>query len=546
MKKFLTLLPAILIAVATLFGEKAKAQPACVAAFTYSIGNTTPNGTLVSFFDSSWTAGTITNWQWSFGNGTGSSQQNPLTAFTPGYHYVCLTITAIVQNQTCTSSWCDTIYIQGGGLPCNSNFTFTNNVLGVQFSASGTNNVSWFWDFGDSTTSTQANPIHSFPGPGTYTVCLTVTDGNGQSCTSCANVTISGGGSNCAASFTYFVDSLGTVWFNNTSTGGGAGVSYSWNFGNGQTSNQANPSYSYNSPGVYLACLTMYDSLQSCFSTYCDSILVTNPGSGCQSNFSYQLSPSGAVFFSGLMANNTSWAWSFGDGSAGTGANVSHTYAPGTYTVCLTVTNSNGLTCTSCQTITIQMSLLCSSNFVIYPDSNLAHTYIAVNLASGVAPITYVWSWGDGTSSTGAYPSHTYSAPGVYTICLSITDANGCTSSTCNPYQLYRLSSGVPVTINVIAAGSTGLQEPVFAGDVTVFPVPASSFVEVNLSLNAATTVELQLKNLSGQAVYRLDAGLVEAGDQHFTVDMSKLPAGLYFLETNAGGAFKYTKVVKQ
>lgn len=98
----------------------------------------------------------------------------------------------------------------------------------------------------------------------------------------------------------------------------------------------------------------------------------------------------------------------------------------------------------------------------------------------------------------------------------------------------------------MIAAGSTGLQEPVFAGDVTVFPVPASSFVEVNLSLNAATTVELQLKNLSGQAVYRLDAGLVEAGDQHFTVDMSKLPAGLYFLETNAGGAFKYTKVVKQ
>jgi PKD repeat protein len=537
MKKLFTLL---VISSAILLGNRQLiAQPLCQAGFQYAIGNTTPNGTSVSFYDSSFAAGQIVSWSWSFGNGTGSNLQNPVTSFMPGTYGVCLTITAVFQNQTCTSYYCDTLVI-GGGFFCNPNFTFTVNQQTVQFTSTGAGNTSWFWNFGDGNTSNLANPSHTYAAPGTYSVILVVTNANGVTCTGTGTVIITGP-SNCNAGFTYFIDSLGTVHFTNTSTGNFTSVS--WNFGNGQTSTLQNPTYTYNAPGTYVVCLSIYNNQQTCWDTYCDTLVIQG-GSGCSANFGYQIAPAG-VFFSAVMQNNVAWFWDFGDGTTGTGANVSHTFAPGTYNVCLTVTTSNGITCTSCQTVTIQSNTTCTSNFALYPDTIIPHNYFLVNLATGTPPLTFLWTWGDGTSSTGPFPSHTYASGGLYTICCYVTDANGCTSNTCYPFQLLRLSGSNPVTVNVIS-GSTGIQTISDMAAWTVAPNPASTDANISIELKSDAVVSVSLVNITGQKTSVIKYERISAGKHTLPVDVQSVSKGIYIVELSVNGQLSRTKMIIQ
>lgn len=147
----------------------------CNAIF-YALGdslNPTAGGFSISFNDVS--AGSPTSWYWDFGDGNVDSTQNPNHSFSAvGWYYVCLTIS----NATCTSTICDSIYID-------SNFTVQaifsyqqTGGNGVQFTNGSTQraNMSYYWDFGDGTTSTQMSPSHTYTTGGNYTVCLTAVD----------------------------------------------------------------------------------------------------------------------------------------------------------------------------------------------------------------------------------------------------------------------------------------------------------------------------------------------------------------------------------
>lgn len=457
MKKTLLILTAIVLSLLSNQGTT-MAQPACTANFQYVVGTTTPNGTAVSMYDSSFTVGTITNWNWTVSNGQTSSLPNPIFTFGgSGNYLVCLSIVSVYQNQTCTSTHCDTVIIGGTPPACNANFTYSNNVLGTQFISLASNYVSWNWTFGDGTAGTGANPFHTYSSPGTYTVCLTVADSSGLTCNSCQTVTVPSS-AGCQAYFNA-TQTPGTTIFNFTNQSQGNATYFFWNFGDGGTSNLQNPSHAYNMSGTYSVCLTITDSLAGCSDMYCDSILVGG-GILCDATFGYQTSPGATVFNANLLNVGASYLWDFGDNTSGSNSIITHVYSnPGTYNVCLTVTLSNGQACTSCQTIIVPGSSGCSSNFAIYPDTTMPHSYIAYNLATGAGPLTYIWSWGDGTSSNTAYPSHTYAAAGTYTICLTISDATGCSSNTCYQFALLRLAGvSSPVTINVVA-GTTGVQE---------------------------------------------------------------------------------------
>lgn len=126
--------------------------------------------------------------------------------------------------------------------------------------------ITWLWDFGDGTTSTEQNPTHLYLSPGEYTVKLTVTDDDGNTSSYSVDIIVTEGqptNQTPTADFTYSPSSPTTdnvIQFTDTSTDpDGTIVSWSWNFGNGYSSTSQNPTHQYSSPGTYTVTLTVTD-----------------------------------------------------------------------------------------------------------------------------------------------------------------------------------------------------------------------------------------------------------------------------------------------
>jgi len=194
------------------------AQPACVALFQHQqIAGTTS----VSFLDSSNAFGTgpITSWSWDFGDGNASTLQNPTHNYnSSGWYLVCLTITTT--NPQCTSAYCDTIVAGSGNPNCSANFTWNQNSTAPVINFSNQSVGPYvYWDFGDGTTSSIPNPIHTYANPGSYNVCITVIDSS-INCvdTYCQTIVVTGA-SNCNPTFSYNIGPNGQVTFNGSASG---------------------------------------------------------------------------------------------------------------------------------------------------------------------------------------------------------------------------------------------------------------------------------------------------------------------------------------
>jgi PKD repeat protein len=133
----------------------------------------------------------------------------------------------------------------------------------VEFYGSASGGVTpynWYWDFGDNTWSNEQNPIHIYSEPGTYIVTLKVTDYVSQSATDHANAIISGDSSLIAeANGPYDGIVYENIQFNGDVTGGIPPYSWFWDFGDGASSDEQNPSHIFSEPGEYSIILTVMD-----------------------------------------------------------------------------------------------------------------------------------------------------------------------------------------------------------------------------------------------------------------------------------------------
>ncbi|MDP1622122.1 MAG: PKD domain-containing protein [Bacteroidales bacterium] len=323
----------------------------------------------VQFNDASVGGGNLR--QWNFGDGMTSTLMNPSHTFTgPGLYIVTLSIGA--PGTTCYNTMSQSVYVwdsTGGG--CQAAFVIIpdsmNTVNTFHFINQSSGNIhTWTWNFGDGhsqTITTPANPnvLHTYAQNGAYYVCLTIHGAD----SSCYDVTcdtlIVGIPPTCHAGFTYYNDSVALsnlVHFIDQSTGNI--TNWSWNFGDGGTSNEQNPLHNYAVPGNYHVTLTVSSPAQWCYDSVTHLIVVgTNPG--CQANFSYGANPSTGnhtIHFTDLSTGNpTAWFWSFGDGTSGSTQNPVHTYgSPGSYVVCLTITGNN-CTSTYCKNVVVSDSI---------------------------------------------------------------------------------------------------------------------------------------------------------------------------------------------
>ncbi len=372
----------------------------------------------------------IVSYDWSFGDGAGATGVTTSHAYAIGGSYsVSLTVT------------------DGGGLahsdyrtitvaqPPTATFTATCTQLACSFDGSGSSDdigvVSYDWAFGDGTTAAGMTTTHDYAIGGSYIVTLTVTDGSGLVSSRSMGVTVN---LPPVASFTENCSLLACGFDGAPSTDDIGIVSYAWDLGDGSAGSGIAPSHSYLSGGSYTVTLTVTDG-GGLSSTQSHLVTVTAPvnqppvasfTSGC-TLLACGFNASGSTDDNGIV----SYAWDFGDGSAGTGVSPSHGYASGgSYTVTLTVTDGGGLSSTQSSVVTVAAPV--NQPPVASFTSSCAQLTCGFN-ASGSTDdngiVSYAWSFGDGGNATGVAPTHSYATSGTFTVTLTVTDAGGLTSS---------------------------------------------------------------------------------------------------------------------
>jgi PKD repeat protein len=305
------------------------------------------------------------------------------------------------------------------------------------------------WSFGDGSYDSSSTSVsHTYASQGYYTVCLNVFDSLGTTiCTSCDSVFVGQGqGWNC--SFTSTQDSVNSFLFHfNAQVNPGAVVT--WDFGDGNSGTGINTSHFYNSWGTFIVVMTAVDSSgMPCMYTS----MVTVGGSGTCTYTSIQDSLNSMLFY--FFSNPTQGAsivWDFGDSTFGSGSFASHQYAAaGTYMVCMNVLDSaQNVICTSCMPLHVSSSSPNCTSY--YLATTLGLTGYFIDLSNfDPSSSTYYWSFGDNTSSTSRFPSHTYSTPGTYNACLTVS-GSGCTDQYCSTVTVDTLVNS-PVTCQAFFA----------------------------------------------------------------------------------------------
>jgi len=372
---------------------------------------------------------TITEWYWDFGDGTTSTAQNPRKTYTvPGFYTVSLRITSA---SGCQASRAVARYIRiTGGVTADFDFNAAATCrppFNINFTnqTSGPGTLTYQWNLGNSTSSTQLNPSATYAGAGTYNVTLTATSQYGCSNTITKPITLGITPTTFTAPDTACMDI--PVNFTN----GATPVSSVWYFGDGSTSEDINATHTYSTPGRYD--VKLVNTYTQCKDSVTIPVVITgNPAAsftalntaGCQAPLT--------VDFTSTAPAATSWNWDFGDGSSSTDPDPDHTYTrTGNFDVTLSVTSRFG--CTGSLTQTRFVNIQAPTVRINQPDGGCVPYRLVpnatINAPDGVR--NFLWDYGNGITRTGAVPAPViYTTAGNFPLTLTITTNGGCTAST--------------------------------------------------------------------------------------------------------------------
>jgi serine protease AprX len=456
------------------------------AGFTFTTSDLTANFTDAS----SDSDGTIVSRSWDFGDGNNSTAASPSHTYATANTYtVILTVTdddgAIstdTQSVTVTDPPPNEAPVASFNVsenPCPFNALFGGWVC--QFNNTSTDadgpipTQSWNWDYGDGTNETTVwSPTALYVVEGTYTVVLTVTDDKGDS--DSASVVVQIGSSTVNAHIGDLDDvsvSTGGRWDAKVEVlvldDGGAPLANA--FVEGGWSNGANGNGSCTTDASGLCSITKsrlknnvsgvtftLNNISGSGIDGYDPAANTDPDGGSYganehvidvakpvanqsptAAFTVDVCPAGTCGFTDTSSDSdgsiVSWDWDFGDGGSSAQQNPSHTFADGSYTVTLTVTDDGGATNSTSQVVTVSTSgnqapiasftyLGCDSNLCTFTDTS-------TDPDAGGSVVSWNWDFGDGGSSTSSGPvTRIYDFGGDYTVTLTVTDNDGASDST--------------------------------------------------------------------------------------------------------------------
>lgn len=380
----------------------------------------------VTFTDHS--SGALTALTWDFGDGTGASEASPEHVFeVPGVYDVTLTASGPLGADALTRQ---RVVVVKDPRPPQADFAVTPAAgpvpLATVFDDLSIGTITaWAWDFGDGTTSTQRQGRHVYEQMGLYSASLTVTGPRGTSTRSVPDL-VAVLESLPVPDFTA-EPTLGrpplAVAFTDLSTANA--TSFEWDFGDGTTSTERNPTHVYELSGNHDVTLRVRGVSGGQELTRADCVRVTVPlAPGFDVVSSGGVAPVAVRFLDRSTGTVTSWSWDFGDGGSSTLRSPIHTYAlGGWFQVQLTIAGP-----AETQSVTLPL---------LVPERPPVADFAATN-RTGKLPLTvsfrdlstgnitaWEWDFGDGTGSSAPNPKHTYRRAGLYTVRMRVHSAAG-------------------------------------------------------------------------------------------------------------------------
>ncbi|MBS1624868.1 MAG: PKD domain-containing protein [Bacteroidetes bacterium] len=315
-----------------------------------------------------------------------------------------------------------------------------------------------------------------------------------------------------------------------------------WDFGDGTYGSGTSVIHNYATVGHYTIHLSISDTSLSCSNSTADTVNVSsiNNCSVVINNTNYDslftLSASvangaGPYSYQWSCTSDSNFSSTSPDPLTTIGHNVTKEY-------CVTVTDNSGCVASACKSISDSLYQLtpCQIYIVVFPDSTIPGWYAAY-IYSPTGTLNYLWDFGDGTTSTQPFPTHTYATPGRYTICLTVSDGAGCTFTFCDS-SFYAFKNGGGPMSHLRVVGRTALStEDIAADQVQIYPNPASSALNINTGGKKAD--EINVYNVTGQKVISISTPAQN------TVHLENLPDGTYLVEVKIKDATARAKFIK-
>lgn len=421
---------------------------------------------LISFSNTTTGASANVTYKWDFGNGNSSTKKDAGATYFDEKTYT-VTLTATDGTQASSKTMTITVY-KKPTVNFNASPAKGCSPLSVTFTSSSTAGdgtiANYFWDFGDgSTQETSVSQIsHTYNFAQKTNVSLTATNNHGCFNTLEKKQVVEVLGSMKAgftANKTVLCAVNETTTFNNTSMGPGT-LSYEWDFGDGKTSKDKNPTHAYDKKGIYTVTLTVKNS-DGCLDkvVQTDCINVANytvdfdvPSPVCentQATFT-DISTSGS--------SNTAWQVDGGYTYNYYGSYFYYTFnSPGSHKIKLT--NTYG-TCAASK----------EKSFTVNAEPKVDGFSSSFGTLCGV-PVTIQfkdttsgaksWLWdfnspyGNATATT-QNPSYTYNSEGFYYVKLTVTNASGCSSSVTQSYRVGKPTVNVNYVSSTSPSGNSG------------------------------------------------------------------------------------------
>jgi len=456
-----------------------------------------------------------------------------------------------------------------------NDFVFNN-------SSTGSGTLAYRWSFGDGSTNNTTSPIYSYSNNGSYTVTLMATNSVGCSDSVSKTVKVYSAASLFSVNNPTQCYTGNSFSFTNKSFGYNS-LAYKWDFGDGNTSTSANPTYSYSSAGVYT--VNLYVTADSTCTDTSHTTITVNPrvyAGFSVSNSDACLNQQNFVFTnsSSVASGSLGYRWDFGDGNSSTNPSPGYKYkSAGTYQVKLLATAGSGCFDTISKFISVYSLPTATTKAGTTTICDGGQVPMQANIVSG-----YKYQWLDNGSkifTSGTSSSYDAITAGSYKVVTTNTD--GCTDTsspiivTVNPlppapvisqvksqlksnaneaaYQWYLNGVLIPGADSMnysptVQSGSftvtvtdtngcsnsssafdysvSGIEMPGFDNQIGIYPNPAHESINIDLSSSKADIQYLQMIDMNGRSIKTIEHLAAGSIVKVSTGDMAK---GMYFIK---------------